>query len=119
MLLELPPIDAASHLIGYLFDIGPSTGGEVVTYSEILAWQEATGTVLSSWEATTLRRMSGAYLGEAQDATDPQRPAPYLQSVVKSREVVATQLASMFDRLEQQDLKKGPLVRPKRLRPTA
>lgn len=116
ILLELPPVDAAGHLIGYLFEVGPSSAGEMITFQELEAWQNATGTRLTSWEAITLRKLSGAYLGELQAAEDPKRPAPYLQSVVKSREVVAGQLKSIFDRFEQQDIKAGPLVKPKRLR---
>jgi len=115
-LLELPPVDAAQHLIDYLFEVGPSVGGEVLTFSELQAWQASTGTVLTSWEAITLRRLSGAYLSELNAASDPQRPAPFFQASVKPREVVSSQLASMFDRLEKQDAKTGVLPRPKRLR---
>jgi len=116
-LLDLPPVDAAEHLIDYLFnDPGPSVGGEVLTHQEIEAFQRNTGTVLTSWEATTLRRLSGAYLSELNAATDPQRPPPHIASVESHRAMVASKITTIFDRLDKQAVKQGPLPRPKRLR---
>jgi hypothetical protein len=74
--LELPTVDGAEHLIAYLFEVGPSEGGEVLTFSEMAAWSALTGRELSAWEAQTLRALSAAYLAELQDAEHPARPPP-------------------------------------------
>jgi hypothetical protein len=76
--LEMPPVDAGNHLLKHLFDVGPSSGGEVLTYTEIANWIALTGNVLTAWEAETLRKLSVAYLNERDLAKDPERPAPYL-----------------------------------------
>lgn len=74
--LDLPLIDAGEHLITYLFDVGPSVGGEVLSYSEIAAWLSISGVVISPWEAETLRKLSAAYLAEREAAKSPDRPLP-------------------------------------------
>lgn len=117
-LLELPPVDAAQHLIGYLFEVGPSIAGEVLTFQEIQAWQNATGTILNSWEATTLRLLSGEYLAERQAAEDPVRLAPYIQDIEQHRKNVAKGLKAVFQQVKQEDVRQGPLPRPKRLQPS-
>lgn len=76
--LELPPTGFGQHLVDYLFEVGPSCGGEPLTYSEVAAWQGITGVRLDAWEAETLRRLSVEYLNERDAAADPERPAPYL-----------------------------------------
>lgn len=75
--LELPPLDGASHIITHLFTVGPSTGGEALSYAEIAAWIDLTGNVLTAWEVETLRRLSVAYLSEREEAKDPERPPPF------------------------------------------
>jgi hypothetical protein len=103
----MPPLDAGEHLIDYLFRVGPSIAGEVLTFQEIQAWSEASGVVLDGWEAETLRRMSGAYLAEYQAASDLARPAPYRATPTletgPDRKTVSDKLASILDRWEAQD----------------
>lgn len=74
--LDLPPVDFGRHLVDLLYRVGPSTAGEVITFQELVAFRSSTGIAMNSWEATTLRAMSGAYLGELSAATDPRRPSP-------------------------------------------
>lgn len=75
--LQLPFIEPSlNHLIDYLFEVGPSTAGEVLSFQEIAAWSAATGRTLTPWEAVTLRRLSSAYLSEAHAASDPDRAPP-------------------------------------------
>lgn len=90
-----------------LFDVGPSTAGEVVTFQEIAAWQSATGVRLDAWEAETLRRLSHAYLAEMVEAKDPARPPPYQDAPPPPPAEVASKLEAMFDRLAAQDAKRG------------
>lgn len=79
--LILPEVEAGNHLLDYLFRIGPLPGGEVVSFSEIAAWCDLTGVVLTSWEAETLRTMSAAYGSELHAAKDPKRPPPEPEDV--------------------------------------
>lgn len=75
-LLDLPEVDAGQHLVDYLLQLGPTIGGEPLTYQEIAAWCGLTGIVLSSWEAVTLRALSASYASEYFAAKDPARPVP-------------------------------------------
>lgn len=74
--LDPPEVEAGDHLIKHLFTVGPSSAGEVLTFSEIAAWTTLTGVVVTAWEAETLRAMSAAYLGELDAAKEPGRAAP-------------------------------------------
>lgn len=71
-------------MVGYLFDIGPTTpngvGDAPISHLEIAAWQQNTGYVLDSWQATTLHRLSLAYLSEAQRATKLDAEAPWMDA---------------------------------------
>lgn len=77
----MPPVDAGHHLIGYLMEIGPvlSSGMGVapLPFSEIEAWQEATGIELHAWEARLIRRLSREYLATSQSSTDLKAPSPW------------------------------------------
>jgi len=68
-------------MVGYLFEIGPTIpngmGDAPVSHLEISAWQQNTGFVLDSWQATTLHKLSLAYLSESQRATKPDAEAPW------------------------------------------
>lgn len=92
-------------MVNYLFEVGPSTGEGPVTHLEIAAWCALTGRELEPWEVQALRRMSGAYLSEATEATDPKRPAPAWVGESPSREVVANTIESILTRMEEQDRK--------------
>lgn len=50
---------------------------EVITHTELRAWQENTGFELQSWQSRLLHRMSLEYLGEATKATDPKCVPPW------------------------------------------
>lgn len=77
---EMPPCDAG-HLIGYLFEVGPTmaagTGEGPITHGELEAWQRNTGIDLNAWESRTLKRLSLDYLAESQQARATDRPAPW------------------------------------------
>ena len=78
---ELPPIDGAAYLLGYLFEIGPTMAGGAgaapITHLEIAAWESLSGVELMPWEARFLRRLSFEYLGESHKAEKPDRKAPW------------------------------------------
>lgn len=109
---ELIPPDIpseAGYLVEHLMAIGPASAGEVVTFHEIQAWSALTGNVLTSWEASTLRALSLAYLSEYHAATDPDRPMPggEIRKEKPSRAEISQRISDMFARLEEQDRKKG------------
>lgn len=103
----MPPIDAASYLVSYLFEVGPTTGEGPITHQEIAAWCSLTGRELEPWEVDALRRMSGAYLSEAHEATEPKRSPPAWTGEKPTREQVSDTLGSLLSRWEAQDAKAG------------
>lgn len=101
--MELPAVEAGEHLVEYLFKVGPGIDGKPVSFAEIAAWTDLTGVVLTSWEATTLRELSVAYMAEYGAADDPKRPPPYLSIDHIDREAVSQGRSELFARLEAQD----------------
>jgi len=77
---ELPLIEA-EHLIGYLYDVGPTVStemGQIALRSEhLLSWQAETGIELQPWEARVLRSLSTDYLVQAQRSEKRDCPPPY------------------------------------------
>jgi hypothetical protein len=74
---EMPPVEAARYLIGYLWEVGPTTAGHVLTHAELRAWQEDEGFDLAPWESRTLKRLSADYLSETIKARRKDHPAPW------------------------------------------
>lgn len=77
---DMPPHDAP-HLVGYLWEIGPTmaTGMSAwpITHEEIRAWQENTGIELHQWESRFIRRLSCEYLSESNRAEKIDCPPPW------------------------------------------
>lgn len=118
--MDLPWVDAGGHLVGYLFEVGPTEGDGPLTFREIQAWRSETGAVLDSWEVATLRRLSIAFLSEYQAASDAKRPPPYApEARTLTRAEVSDRIGSILDRWERQDEKAGLAAlepKPKRRR---
>lgn len=78
---SMPPLDCGAHVLDYLWDWGPtligSMGDGPLTHAEIRACQENTGIELSSWEASTLMRLSKDYFAESHRATKRDCKAPW------------------------------------------
>lgn len=71
-------------------------GGMIpVPWSEIRAWQEATGQ-FGWWTAEVVREMSEAYVQEYHAASDPARPSPLSEIMDEDarRKVVSEQFKS-------------------------
>jgi len=98
---ELPPLDAAAHLIGYLFEVGPmqaqGMGLGPISHSEIRAWQETSGIDLQPWEARFLRKLSGEYVAEVHEAEKQDRPAPWAGAA--EQKLVASDLKETIRRM--------------------
>lgn len=77
---DMPPCDAP-HLLGYLFEIGPTLaagmGEGPLTHGEIASWQANTGIELQAWEARLLRRLSIDYLNQSHKARARDCPPPW------------------------------------------
>lgn len=84
-LAGLPPVDECAYLIDYLMEVGPVTSGGMapaaISYSEIAAWSQITGTVISPWDAHMLRHLSRVYINQYADSKDPRTPAPWQDSM--------------------------------------
>lgn len=98
---DLPPPGLAKHLIDYLFEIGPSVplgmSAGPIGWTDIAAWQTATGIDLTAWEARTLRALSADYVGTAATSLDDNTPAPYtIAPTPDRRELVANQVRAIF-----------------------
>lgn len=105
---QLPPPGPAAHLIGYLFEAGPTSpgamGAHVLGHVDLAAWQANTGIALQAWEAKGLRRLSAEYLSASHDATEPDCPpfwaAP--DATADRRAAVSDNVRSLFGRLANQ-----------------
>jgi len=95
--LPSPPVHAeAAYLCEHLFDAGPvSVGGMgavALTYADLQAWSQMTGTPVEPWEAQTLRAMSRAYVAEARAAEDPTRPPPWAMPEPEDRAALSKRI---------------------------
>lgn len=79
--LPVPPVAAGGQLIEWFFDVGPVAAGGMgpvpLAYTDLQAWAQITGAPLEPWQATTLRRMSRAYVAELRTAEDPAAVPPW------------------------------------------
>lgn len=80
-LLELPDIEHGSHVIQWLHEVGPTqqgmNGPEPLSWQEINAWRQATGTVATTEELIMLRNLSRQYVSQYQRSDNPEEPAPH------------------------------------------
>src|SRR5690606_17265417 len=95
----LPP-NPAEYLTDWLWEIGPSVGDRSIGYVDLAAWQEIAGVEMEPWEARTLRRLSGEYLGQSVKARKPGCPPPYNGEREMARDRVAAQFAAMMAKVK-------------------
>lgn len=84
--LKMPDIEtdyAASYLVGLLQEAGLMSsngmGPVPLSWVDIDAWLRVTEYKLSMWEKLTIKKLSEDYVGELVQASDKQRPAPFLK----------------------------------------
>jgi hypothetical protein len=68
-------------------------------WKEIEAWLNVTELSLTVWEKLTIKNMSEAYAAEYNQASDPNRAAPYLyvdKEMKINREAVASSFANIL-----------------------
>ena len=94
---EMPPCHAP-HMVGYLFEIGPTMaagmGNGPITHGEIESWQRNTGITLDAWESRTLKRLSLEYLNESYKSEERDCPPPFqlVDMTQENRDAVAHQI---------------------------
>ena len=93
---EMPPLERAAYLVGYLLEIGPTLaagmGSGPITHEELIAWCRLNGVELRPWEARFLRRLSGEYLSESRRSEKMGCIPPWIAPDFKP-EPTAAQLA--------------------------
>jgi len=99
---ELPP-NPLPYITEWLFEVGPTSPGGMgptaIGWRDLQAWQTLTGVDLMPWEARILRRLSVDFLHEAQDATKPDHPAPWISETERNREAVSRKVGNAFKAL--------------------
>lgn len=92
---EMPPV-RAEHVLGYLFEVGPTLVGTMsevpLSHIELVAWQADTGVMLTSWETRTLCRLSRDYLAQVQKSQRADCPTPWKPGGAVDLSAVATGL---------------------------
>lgn len=78
----LPPISAGQHLLEILFEAGPTTvvgmgGLGAISELDVLAWQLNHGESLTSWEVSTIRKLSAEYAAMGMEARERTCAPPY------------------------------------------
>lgn len=103
----MPPIEAGTHLIDILFEVGPckssGMGGQVgIDEIDLMAWQHNQDIRLTPWETKTIRMLSKEYahmLGQASDANCPQ---PWVDPSIMTearRQKIADAMSSWADKI--------------------
>lgn len=81
-------------------EVGPVSDGMAITavsWSEVKAWMQITGTRITPWAARTIREMSTAYANEHREASDnTSRPAPYGGPMTDERRQAVADKISQF-----------------------
>ena len=104
---EMPPLDGAAYLLGYLFEVGPTMaagmGAAPITHTELRAWMDLTGVRIAPWEVRTLRRLSHDYLVASREAEkincrppwQPNGDAPDVSAVATGIQTALRNLANL------------------------
>jgi len=78
---ELPEIEGSDFCLSVLRSLGVAVMGyaaiEPLPWTEISAYQSATGVRLTAWEAETVRILSEQYVAQVRASDDENCPAPY------------------------------------------
>lgn len=82
---DMPDPGPAGYLLGHLWSVGPTQGDQPLTHGELRHYQENVGVVLTPWECSMLRRLSGEYLSESHKARRETCPAPFKESTDEHR----------------------------------
>lgn len=85
----MPPVGVAEHLVDYLMEVGPTTGENELSWTEISNWMERTGVELDEFQAVALVAMSREYLGMMQEARDAECLPPWRREKTEAQKAAA------------------------------
>ena len=96
--LKLPEYKNGAYLIDILAELGfARSGPESIDYQEIAAWCKITDTDLTAWEASTLHKLSDAYVLQLHRSKDANSEPPYdTRSLEEMRERSSSQFQRLF-----------------------
>lgn len=69
----MPPMGDA----GYLIDLACEAGLHELTWQELNAWKQATGSAIGPWEANAIKAISAAYTAAIIEYRDKAVSAPW------------------------------------------
>jgi hypothetical protein len=101
---EMPEIELV-YLIDFMNQLGYATSGfngaTRISWQELKAWKDTTGTSLTAWEAETLMTLSRAYVEQLNASHEPSCPSPLDDVLDKDkRKEVETKIRSAFNSLK-------------------
>ncbi len=79
----MPPINGADYVVSMAMECGLNA----LTWQELNAWKQATGTRLSAWEACAIMRMASAYTSSLVEYAEKAVPSPWLSEEVNRNQV--------------------------------
>ena len=104
----MPELVGGEWLIGWLFEAGPlasdGMGARGLSWPELAAWRDCTGTPAGPWEMSALRRLSAVYAAAYHASQEADCPAYWLHpelatvSISKS-EAAGQQIKTLFGAL--------------------
>lgn len=96
--LKLPLHKNGAYLIDMLAELGfARSGPESIDYQEIAAWCNLTDTRLTAWEASTLHKLSDAYVLQLHRSKGANSEPPYdTRSLEEMRERSSSQFQRLF-----------------------
>jgi len=86
----LPDIQGAEYLVEMFNEVGAG-----VSWSDLLAWRDATGTVLTPGEALAVKDISAEYMAQLHRSLEPGCPSPNIE-IVSNRANVEHKLKALF-----------------------
>lgn len=99
---NLPDLDGAEYLVEALSELGEGrVSGDrltAVSWTDIKAWMDSTGSIMTPGEVIILRNLSRIYVSQYYDAIDPACMSPCIAEVPPV-EAVASKMKSLFDML--------------------
>ncbi len=114
-LIKMPDPGDAAYLIEFLMEIGPVNSGQSgpipVSWSDINAWQQATGTILTGQELVQIRELSKLYCSQYHDSMDRNCPAPYVDPDAVDHNKLGNHIKKVFR--ARQENKKKKTMKPK------
>ena len=115
----MPEVTHGEWLLGWLFEAGPlasdGMGARGLSWPELAAWRDCTGTLASPWEMQALRRLSAVYAAAHHAGQEPDCPAYWLHpdltiANVGKSEAAGQQIKTLFSALAKPKASPPPAV---------